>query len=485
MLSTSEWEDLDAVGLAELVAAGRVDAREVVETAIARIEALNPAINAVIYKCYDEALDDLAARAGSTTDRRGPFHGVPYLVKDLHAPVKGMPLTNGSRLFRGMVFDFDSSLVARLRRAGFVFLGRTNSPEFGLSASTEPRAYGPTRNPWNPERIAGGSSGGAGAAVASGMLPAAHATDSGGSIRIPASANDLVGLKPTRGLNPYGPHRGDGNFGISHEHAVSRTVRDCAAILDITAGPDVGAPFFSPRLPRPFGELIKEPPRRLRIGCLAACFDGRPVDAECAAAVRDAAKLLADAGHEVDEAKPDFDDRALLDATFRVLMGGLAPLVDMWAQQRGRPIEEDELEPQTHSAIARSRATTLPMFYGAVAAINREVRRLAAFFETYDVLVTPTLTTPPPRLGVLSTDETDVDVFLGRLFDLAPFSGPFNATGQPAISLPLAWSADGLPIGVQFAGRYGDDATLLQLAAQLETIRPWFKRRPATTAGTA
>ncbi len=213
MLSRSEWDALDAVGLAELIAAGQVSAREITETAIERIEALNPAVNAVIYKCYDEALAEMESRK-----KRGPFHGVPYLIKDLHAPVKGMPLTNGSRFFEGMVFDFDSTLVARLRAAGFVFLGRTNSPEFGLSASTEPRAYGPTRNPWNREHSAGGSSGGAGAAVASGMLPVTHATDSAGSIRIPASANGLVGLKPTRGLNPYGPHRGDGNHGISHEH---------------------------------------------------------------------------------------------------------------------------------------------------------------------------------------------------------------------------------------------------------------------------
>ncbi|MEJ8569923.1 amidase [Microbaculum marinum] len=474
MISQTDWESRDAVGLAALVAGGEVSAREVVETAIARIEALNPLVNAVIHTCYEEALAGLDAGT-----EPGPFHGVPYLIKDLHAPVKGVPLTNGSRFFQGMVFDFDSNLVARLRRAGFVFLGRTNSPELGLSASTEPRAYGPTRNPWNRERIAGGSSGGAGAAVASGMLPAAHATDSAGSIRIPASANGLVGLKPTRGLNPYGPHRGDGNHGISHEHAVTRTVRDCAAILDVTSGPDTGAPFFSPRPQRPFADLIGEAPRRLRAGFLDSHFDGTPVDPECAAAVRDTAALLAEAGHVVEEAKPEFDYAALIDAMMLVLMGGLAPLADMWAKQRGRPIEADDLEPQSHAVLDRSRATTLAAYVGAMAVMNREVRRLAAFFDSHDILVTPTLTTPPPRLGVLSTEETDVDVFLGRLFGVAPFAGPFNATGQPAISLPLAWSTDGLPIGVQVVGRYGEDATLLQLAAQLEALRPWFDRRPS------
>ena len=473
MLSTSEWESLDAVGLSELIAAGHMHPREVVETAIARIEALNPVLNAVIYKRYDAALDDL-----ETHGRPGPFHGVPYLIKDLHAPVKGMPLTNGSRLFQGMVFDFDSALVARLRAAGFVFLGRTNSPEFGLSASTEPRAYGPTRNPWNREHSAGGSSGGAGAAVASGMLPAAHATDSAGSIRIPASANGLVGLKPTRGLNPYGPHRGDGNHGISHEHAVSRTVRDCAAILDITAGPDVGAPFFSPRPQKPFRALINEAPRALRIGVLATRFDGAPVDPECAKAVDEAASTLAELRYTVEEARPAFDHTALIDAMMTVLIGQLAPLADGWARQRGRPIGEDDLEPMSHAVIARSRATTLPDFIQAMAVMNREARRLAAFFETYDVLVTPTLSAPPPKLGVHSTDETDVDRYLRQLFGLAPFTGPFNATGQPAISLPLSRSEHGLPIGVQVVGRYGDDGTLLQLAAQLEAARPWFDLRP-------
>jgi amidase len=473
MITPSEWESYDAVGLSELIAAGQVSAREVAETAIERIEALNPAVNAVIYKCYEQALDELEAR-----ESRGPFYGVPYLIKDLHAPVKGVPLTNGSRLFQGMVFDFDSSLVARLRKAGFVFLGRTNSPEFGLSASTEPRAYGPTRNPWNREHSAGGSSGGAGAAVASGMLPATHATDSAGSIRIPASANGLVGLKPTRGLNPYGPHRGDGNHGISHEHAVSRSVRDCAAILDITAGPDVGAPFFAPRPIKRFRNLIRDLPQRMRIAFMPSRFDGSPVDPECAQAVRDTAKLLDDAGHTVEEARPDFDHTLLIDAMMTVLMAGLAPLADMWVRQRGKPIDDDDLEPQTHSVIARSRATTVADYVGAMAVMNREVRRLAAFFETYAVLITPTMSAPPPKLGVMSTEETDVDKFLGQLFDLAPFTGPFNATGQPAVSLPLAWSKSGLPIGVQCVGRYADDATLLQLAAELESIQPWFDKRP-------
>ncbi|BCH29064.1 hypothetical protein MesoLjLc_09940 [Mesorhizobium sp. L-8-10] len=239
-LTTAEYEACDATGLAALVRSGEISPRELAQTAIARIEALNPLVNAVILKAYDQALAELDTR----TDRP-PFLGVPYLIKDLHAPVRGLPLTNGSRMFVDPPAPFDSTLVARLRAAGFVMLGRTNSPEFGLSASTEPHRYGATRNPWNLDRIAGGSSGGAGAAVASGMLPATHATDSAGSIRIPASCNGIVGLKPTRGLNPYGPHRGDAAHGISHENAVSRTVRDTAAILDITAGPDVGAPYFA------------------------------------------------------------------------------------------------------------------------------------------------------------------------------------------------------------------------------------------------
>ncbi|MDP3896770.1 MAG: amidase [Mesorhizobium sp.] len=472
-LSTADYEAHDATGLAALVQNGEISARELVETAIARIEALNPSINAVILKAYDQALDELDRR----TDRPS-FLGVPYLVKDLHAPVRGLPLTNGSRMFVDPPATFDSTLIARLRAAGFVMLGRTNSPEFGLSASTEPHRYGPTRNPWNRARIAGGSSGGAGAAVASGMLPAAHATDSGGSIRIPASCNGLVGLKPTRGLNPYGPHRGDAAHGISHEHAVTRTVRDTAAILDVTAGPDVGAPYFSRPPEGGFVAALARPPRRLRIGFWTRSLEDAAIDPECVSAVTGAARLLEGLGHSVEERRPDFDWRTIVESQFNVLMTGLGPMVAMMERQRGRPLSDGELEPQTAAVVARGRVASLEFYLGNLTRMQLEVRRMAAFFEEFDVFVTPTMATPPPPLGCLPTDDGDVEGFLAKVLALAPFAAPFNASGQPAVSLPLHWSADGLPVGVQFAGRYGEDATLLALAAQLESAQPWAQRRP-------
>jgi amidase len=472
-LSKADYEKHDATGLAGLVRSGAVSARELAETAIQRIEALNPLVNAVILKAYDQALDELDKR----TDRPS-FLGVPYLVKDLHAPVRGLPLTNGSRMFVDPPAPFDSTLVARLRAAGFVLLGRTNSPEFGLSASTEPHRYGATRNPWNRERIAGGSSGGAGAAVASGMLPATHATDSGGSIRIPASANGLVGLKPTRGLNPYGPHRGDAAHGISHEHAVTRSVRDSAAILDITAGPDVGAPYFVRPPEGGFVAAIQRPPKRLRVGYWKKTLTDGPVDAECVAAVENAAKLLESLGHTVEEKRPDFDWNAVVGSQFNVLMTSLGPMVAMMERQRGRPLEKGELEPQTAAVVERGKAASLEFYLGNLTRMQLEVRRMAAFFEDFDIFLTPTMATPPPSLGCLPTDDGDVETFLARLFALAPFAAPFNASGQPAISLPLHWSADGLPVGVHLAGRYGEDATLLSLAAQIEQAHPWFSRRP-------
>jgi amidase len=479
-MTPQEYEGHDVMALAGLIRGGQISPRELVETAIARIEALNPAINAVILKAYDQALAELDARTGKKADWPA-YLGIPYLIKDLHSPVRGMALTNGSRLFKHLpVPAFDSNLVARLRAAGFALLGRTNSPELGLSASTEPFAYGPTRNPWNHAHIAGGSSGGSGAAVACGMLPAAHATDSAGSIRIPASCNGLVGLKPTRGLNPYGPHRGDAAHGISHENAVTRSVRDTAAILDVTAGPDVGAPYFSAPPEGGFVEAIARPPRKLRAAFWPRTFQDKPVDAACAAAVDSAAKLLEALGHEVTEARPDFDWELMVGSMMKVLMTSLGPMLDMAERQLDRKIGTDDLEPQSLAVLERARGESLDTYLTSLMRMQLEVRRMAAFFEKYDVLVSPTMTMPPPLLGCLPTNDSDVDGFLEKLFGLAPFTAPFNASGQPAISLPLAWSADGLPIGVQFAGHYGNDAQLLQLAAQIEAAQPWFAKRPAT-----
>lgn len=472
-MTPEEWHDLDAVALAEIVRSGEVGPRELVELAIERIETENPAINAVVTTCYSEALAELEARQG-----RPRFLGVPYLAKDLYAPVRGLRLTNGGRLFGDFVPDFDSTFMARMRAAGFAILGRTNAPEMGLNVTTEPLLHGPTRNPWNLDRIVGGSSGGAAAAVASGMVPVAHATDSAGSIRVPAACTGLVGLKPTRGLNPYGPHRGDAAHGISHENQVTKSVRDMAALLDVTAGPDTGAPYFSPPQEGGFEAALARPLRRLRIGVWDRTFADADVDRECAEAARCTGALLEELGHSVETARPPFDVTLMVDSLMGVLIGSLPTLIGPWELQRGQPAGEGDLEPATLALVERGRAMELTAYLGHLGAMQREVRRMAEFFETCDVLVTPMLAAPPLPLGSLPTDDGDAYAFLDRLFSFSPFAAPFNASGQPAISLPLHWSSDGLPVGVQLAGRYGEDALLLRLAAELEEARPWRGRRP-------
>jgi amidase len=473
MLTRQEWEAQDALGIAELVKSGEISPRESVETAIARIEQLNPVLNAVVYKAFDSALE-FAARQKPN----GPFAGVPYLLKDLNAPAQGLPLTNGSRLLADAPATFDSSVVARLKAAGFLILGRTNSPEFGLNITTEPAAYGPTRNPWQLDRIAGGSSGGSGAAVASGMVPAAHATDSAGSIRIPAACNGLVGLKPSRGLNPAGPHRAEANEGISHEHLVSRSVRDTAAILDVTSGPDTGAPYFFCKPPIGFLKAMQQRGKPMRIALMTKTFNGEAVCADAREGVVRTGSLLAEMGHHVEEAAPHFDFEVLQKTIFSLLYANLAASVGDYEQLRGVPAADEELEPLSRAALERGRSMTLAQYLAAVAQLNRQVRRIGTFFEAQDVLVTPVLATDLPELGCLTTDASDVDAHVERLLGIAPFAVPFNGTGQPAISLPLHWTESGLPVGIQFVGRLGQDASLLHLAARLEEAREWFDRRP-------
>jgi amidase len=464
MLSRQEYQSYDLIGLSQLVAKGELSPVETVEIAIREIEAINPAINAVVVRQFEIALEELKHRKDKPR-----FIGMPYLAKDLHAPVKGLPLANGSRLLKDQVFDFDSTTFSRIRSAGFSILGRTNSPEFGLSVSTEPAFWGPTRNPHDTQYSAGGSSGGAAAAVASGMLPSAHATDSGGSIRIPAARCGLVGLKPTRGLNAFGPHRGDPVLGISHEHAVTKTVRDCAAILDITAGPDCGAPYFTQKPAEPFEELIKTPPGKLKIGFTTDSFISTRVDEECRDAVLKTAKMLEALGHHVEEKSPVFDAMAMTDTMIRVLMGSLAGVFQMIEAKLGRAIIEGEIEPMSMSVLEFAKNTSLADHLNRGVVLNTETRALAAYFDDYDILLTPMLADPALKLGVLETSHRNLDLFLDQLFAISPFAAPFNVTGQPAMNMPLHLSRSGMPIGVQLVGRFAEDALLLKLAQTLET----------------
>jgi len=466
MLSQDEWITYDLVGLAELEMTGDVSREEILRTAIHEIERLNPTLNCVIMPQFEQALDSL--QQAPEVQR---FTGLPYLIKDLHTPVKGLPLSNGSVRFNGTTFDFDSTTVSRLRRAGLSILGRSTSSEFGLSAATESVAWGLTRNPWNTDHSAGGSSGGAGSAVASGMLPAAHATDSAGSIRIPATFNGLVGFKPTRALNAFGPHRGDPNYGMSHEHAVTRSVRDCAALLDITAGPDAGCPYFTAKPDVPFEILIQTPPGQLTIGMVTTTFDGIPVHDESKLAVERTARCLEELGHRVTEDMPTFDNQLLTSTMIRVLMGSLAGLFA--GVPTDNPSALDGLQPITQEAVRFSQTTSLRDHLQRATVINQQVRSLATYWNNFDLLLCPTANGPAPKHGILPMDHRDLNQFLDNLFTIAPFTAPFNASGQPAISLPMHQTADGLPVGVQFVGKFGEDARLLQLAAQLEAVNQW------------
>ena len=459
-----EYESYDALGLAALVKKRDVTPGEILDAMIERVEARNTKVNAVVIEAYDQAR---AAIDGGLPD--GPFTGVPYLIKDLHAPVAGLPLTHACRLYLGNVSNFDSETVARLRRAGFVIAGRTNAPELGMNVSTEPALYGAAHNPWHLDRSTGGSSGGAAAAVASGMLPAAHATDSLGSIRVPASCCGLVGLKPTRGRNPVGPHRGDASQGLSHEHCVTRSVRDCAAILDATQGPDEGAPWFTAPPADSFLSQIGRDPGSLRIGLVTEAWNGAPVDAECKAAVEHAARLCEARGHRIVPVDLSHDGQALIDACNLILLSGLGGLIAQREAELGRKARPEELEPLTWASIEAYRGTLAVEMHGALARINRFVRTAARAFREVDVVITPTLAQQPAKLGTLRTDTTDLKRATDALFAYCPFTTLFSASGQPAMSLPLYLSRDGLPIGIQFVARFAEDATLFRLAAQLES----------------
>jgi amidase len=459
-----EYEKYDALGLAALVKRREITPAEIFEAMVERVEARNPNINAVVIAAFDEARNAITAGLPD-----GPFTGVPYFIKDLHAPVAGMPLCHASRLWRSTVFDFDSATVARLRAAGFVIAGRTNAPELGMNVSTEPVLWGAAHNPWALDHSTGGSSGGAAAAVAAGMLPAAHATDSMGSIRVPASCCGLVGLKPTRGRNPVGPHRGDATQGLSHEHCVSRSVRDSAAILDATNGPDEGAPWFTAPAAQSFLSEVGRDPGQLRIGLVTEAWNGAAVDPECKAAVERAGKLCEERGHHIAAIDLGHDGQGLIDACNLILFSGLAGLIAQREFELGRKARHDDLEPLTHAVADAWRQTLAVEMHGALARINRFVRQAARVWRNVDIVITPSLAQPPAKLGTLRTDGDDWKSAVDATFRYCPFTPLFSASGQPAMSLPLAKSARGLPIGVQCAARFGEDALLFRLAAQLES----------------
>lgn len=463
---------LDATAQAAAVREGNADPRELAEAAIERIEALDPLLNAVVHRRYEAALDGIPA------PRSGPFAGVPFLLKDLNADSAGDPAHHGNKALKaaGHRAGSDSWLVGRYRRAGFTILGRTNTPELGLVPVTEPEAYGPSRNPWDTSRSTGGSSGGAAAAVAAGMVPVAHASDGGGSIRIPSSMCGLVGLKPSRGRITAGP-TGD-ESGLSVHHVLTRSVRDTAAVLDATAGPGSGDMAVAPPPAQPFLAALGTPAPPLRIGLL----DHNPLGSlhpHNAAAARGAAHLLESLGHHVTDSAPDALGEEESGPRFMIRWAVGARLGIMSLERMlGRTIGPDDVEPLTWALAATSDEVGSAEFALVLQHSSRFSRRLASWWDCHDLLVTPTLGGPPPLLGALTPPPEDPFATQEATASLVPFTTPYNVSGQPAISLPVAVSPDGLPIGIQLVARYGREDLLLQVGASLEEACGWSKRFP-------
>ena len=468
---------LDATALADLVRRGEVTAVELVEAAIERIERLNPALNAVITRMDDQAR--AAAAAHGAANKAAPFAGVPFLLKDLIAEYAGVAIAEGSRFLHGRcVSTHDSELVVRLKRAGAVIAGKTNTPEFGLLPTTEPALYGPTRNPWDTQRTTGGSSGGSAAAVAAGIVPMAHANDGGGSIRIPASCCGLFGLKPTRARNPMGPGYGDAGSGLAVEHAVTRSVRDSAALLDATSGPAPGDPYFAPPKERPFVEEVGRDPGQLRIAVSTRALTGAKIHPECQTAVEATAKLCEDLGHIVEWTEPCFDETRYLKAFAAIWTAFASWAIRDWADRYQLTPSEDQFEPNTWRMYQSGGRRSAVAYLRMIQDIQGVARQIAEFFETYDLTLTPTIARPPAPLGYFSWDSGKRDEFLEHIGEYSGFTSIANSTGQPAMSVPLHWTADNLPVGLHFMARFGAEDTLFRLAGQLEQARPWSRRRP-------
>jgi len=469
----SEYSQYDAVGLAQLIKSGQVSAQEVQQLARQAILAVNPALNALVGGLFEEALP------ASTT---GPFAGVPFVIKDFSLHAAGVKIGMGTRLVGdGIVFPHDTDLMTRFKQAGLVTLGRTATPEFAFNLTTEPVSNGPTRNPWNLSRSPGGSSGGSAALVAARAIPVAHGTDGAGSIRVPAAWCGLVGLKPTRGRIPPGPDSDERLLGLGVDFALARTVRDTAALLDAVNGPGIGDKYFAAPPERPYAQEVGAFPGRLRIAMTMQAWSGVPVDKEYVDTVSRVCHQLASMGHDVEEASPQLDWELFVDANLPIWTASMAANALGLAQARGIDLGPDVLEAVTLTSVEYGRRLSALDLLRALRLCNTITRGVSAFFRSYDVLVTPTAATPPPVLGSLNQNDPSLDPrgWLNKLFALIPFSPLFNMTGQPAISLPLEQSSEGLPIGVQLVARYGDEATLLRLAAQLEEALPWALRRPS------
>ena len=468
-----EYEDYDALGLAGLIRDRQTTPEELLDAALDRVAARNPEINAVIH-----LMEDAAREAISRGIPDGPVSGVPFMLKDLHGLCDGEPTTNGSRLYQGNVADHDSSITARYRQAGLVILAKTNTPELGISGTTEPVLHGPTLNPWDVSRSAGGSSGGAAAAVAVGMIPVAQGSDGGGSIRSPASKCGLYGLKPTRARTPAGPDAGEGWSGLSKYHVVSRTVRDSAVLLDVTHGPEPGDPYAAPV---PHGSFLAEVgrnPGKLRVALWTEGLYGEPIDPECVRAAERVAGLLTDLGHMVTPAVPPVAGSECRTAMRTVMAAHTANHVDLRLAALGRQLQPDDLENITRMVAEEGRRLSARDYVNTLLMIHRTGRRLAGFFDGYDIILSPTLADPPLPLGALDMMGEDLEAYIERMWGHLAFTPLYNLSGCPAASLPMHMTPDGLPVGVQIGASFGNEALLFRLSAQLEEAAPWWDRRP-------
>ncbi len=467
---------LDATAQAELVARGAVSPDELLDAALNAVAALNPQLNAVVL--IQEAVARRMIAAGLP---RGPFRGVPFLLKDLGCEAVDFPSHNGSRLLANTTYSADSAIYQRIRATGVVTFGRTTSPEGGIGAATESAVYGgPTRNPWNLDRTSGGSSGGAGAAVAAGIVAFAHGSDGGGSVRIPASSCGLFGFKPTRARLPDGPFAGEGWEGMSIDGFLTKSVRDTARMLDACEGPDLGAPYVAPPLGRGHAAAISRPPRRLRVALCDTTFTGEAIHPEVATAVRAAAQLLEGLGHRVEVARPRADVPMMMRAWTDIVAVGTA--LGIRGALKGRALTGDLVEGVGRGAVAHAESLSPLRYLQAVGEIHAFGRQMAGWFDTgWDILLSATLAEPPARVGRFAHDTTDYVAYRTGpqgIFAYSPFCAIFNASGQPAASIPLGQSTEGLPIGIHLAAPYGADEELIALCAELEQAQPWAARRP-------
>lgn len=492
MSGFKEFERFDGLGLADLVRQKEVSPSELCEEAVRRIEQVNPKLNAVILPMYD-----IARKAVQEGLPEGRFTGVPFLLKDIIEEYAGVPLRMGSRAFRNYVPSQDSEMVIRFKKSGLVIMGKTNVPELGLLAVTEPELHGPTRNSWNTGHTPGGSSGGSAAAVASGMVPLASGNDGGGSIRIPASCCGLFGLKPTRGRNPLGPNVGELWQGAVVSHVITRSVRDSAAMLDQTQGPDAGAPYVIPPPERSYLQEIDRDPGSLKIAFTSASPIGTPIHPECVKAVEEAAKLLESLGHKVEEGQPDVDGKAVGRSYLTMCFGEVAAGIEEMKAVLGRKAKTSDVETLTWTMGLLGRTLSAGDFAKATREWGVAGRAMGRFHQKYDLYLTPTLAYPPVRIGELQPKPYErlamkvvnalglgvilkvaglIDQMAEASLSKTPFTQLANLTGQPAMSVPLHWTSDGLPVGVHFMARFGEEAALFRLAAQLEKARPWFDK---------